>query len=288
MITVRYGQLEDTERIMALLSKVWADDYVPHMWAEWVRETDWGIVLVAECEGNIVGTCYVDFMANDTCWFQAMRVHPDYRRLRVGTELTKACLREAKARGKQLAYLGVDADNNASIKMTAKQGFIKILDYRRLTTKLPPRDTLTRGQTMWRQATESDIPAMLKLRKPSNGPGSIFACWQWEPLSHDALERNIRQETLWVWGTAEEVRVWAGFENHKPEYHLFAPYGESESVKAALDDLLDFIQGQAEVALEFWIHSEDPIVSYLKTIGFVEEDGYTVWEYKLNQPMIQH
>ena len=66
---------------MTLLSKVWADDYVPHMWTEWVQQPEWGIVLVAEHEGSIVGTCYVDFMANNTCWFQAMRVHPDYRQI---------------------------------------------------------------------------------------------------------------------------------------------------------------------------------------------------------------
>ena len=282
MITVRYGQLDDTERVMTLLSKVWEDDYVPHMWAEWVQQPEWGIVLVAEHEESIVGTCYVDFMANNTCWFQAMRVHPDYRRLGVGTELTKACLQEAKVRGKSAAYLGIDADNSASVKMTIKQGFIKLLDYRRVITKLPPRDTLPRGQTMWRQATDSDIPAMLELCNKTNGPRSIFACWQWEPLSPDALERNIRQESLWVWGTSDEIRVWAGFENHKPEYHLFAPCGEPPFIKAALDDLLDFIQGQNEVALEFWIHSEDPIVSYLKTMGFVEEDGYTIWEYGLD------
>lgn len=88
---------------MALLSEVWADDYVPHMWAEWVQQPDWGIVLVAEHEGSIVGICYVDFMANNTCWFQAMRVHPGFRRLGVGSELTKVSLREARVRGKSAA-----------------------------------------------------------------------------------------------------------------------------------------------------------------------------------------
>ncbi|MDP3487859.1 MAG: hypothetical protein Q8S19_08005 [Bacillota bacterium] len=91
-----------------------------------------------------------------------------------------------------------------------------------------------------------------------------------------------------MWGSPGEICVWAGFENHKPEYHLFAPSGESQSIKAALDDLLDLIQGQDEVALEFWIHSEDPIVAHLKTMGFVEEDGYTIWEYSLDPQLVVH
>ncbi|MBS3950681.1 MAG: GNAT family N-acetyltransferase [Peptococcaceae bacterium] len=288
MMNVRYGQLDDTERIMALLSKVWADDYVPHLWTEWVQQPECGIVLVAECEGSIVGTCYVDFMANDTCWFQAMRVHPGYRRLGVGTELTKVCLQEAKARGKHAAYLGIEADNSASANMTIKQGFVKLLDFRRLITKLPPCEILSPRQTMWRQATEGDIAAMLRICNTTMAPGPIFACWQWEPLSHDALERNIRHETLWVWGSLGEIRVWAGFENHKPEYHLFSPSGAVQDIKAALDDLLDFIQGPDEVALKFWIHNESPVITYLKTIGFIEEDGYTIWEYNLNSQLIAH
>lgn len=279
MITVRRGRIDDTEQVQALLSRVWPDDYVPHVWAEWVQQPEWGIVLVAEYRDSIVGTCYVDFMANGTCWFQAMRVDPDYRRLGVGSALTQSCFTEAKASGMREAYLGIDSDNTASLQMTARQGFEQILYYQRLMTKLPPRDTLPTSQSLWRQAVEDDIDAILHLCK-LNDITSIFACWQWEPLSQDALLRNIRQESLWVYGKGE-ITAWAGFEIHKPEYHLFAPCGSASHVQAAIDDLLSFIQGTNEAELEVWMSAKDSLRDYLSSLGFHESDGYTIWRYTL-------
>lgn len=282
MITVRKARLEDTQDVYDLLSKVWQDDYVPHVWSEWVQQPEWGIVLVAEHNSQIVGTCYVHFMTNRACWLQAMRVHPDYRRLGVGSLLTQGCLAEIKAQGFCAAYLGIDSDNTASITMTKRQGFNKILDYKRLATKLPPKDSLPRSSTAWRQAVEDDIPAMLELCKANNCSQSVFARWEWEPLSYESLDRNVRQETLWVWAPGGEVHVWAGFEIFKPEYCLFAPCGSSsQAVLNAVDDLLGFIQGNEEAIIEVWMHEDDFLSKHLAALQFSEEDGYTIWKYSL-------
>lgn len=278
MVTVRYGHLGDTERVIAMLSKVWEDDYVPHVWAEWVERPDMGLVFVAEHEGKIVGTCYVDFMTSNTCWFQAMRVHPDYRRLGVGSHLTSFCIQEARARGMQAAYLGIDSDNVASQTMTAKHGFVKILDYARLQTKLPASDMPPQNNN-WRLATPEDIEEMYVLASTAHTP-SVFACWQWEPLSREGLARNLENETIWVWAP-DGIRVWAGFENCKPEFHLFAPQGSPADIRSAVEDFYGMIKSNTEVTLEVWMHSNDPLHQHLRDMGFEEIDGYTIWKYVL-------
>jgi len=281
MINVRKAHLQDTEKVLAMLEHVWEDDYVPRSWATWVENTSEGIVLVAETEKNIVGTCYIHFMPNNKCWFQGMRVSKDARRLGVGSALTHESLRLAHESGYTNVYLGIDAENTASLTMTAKAGFIKECEYSRVGKTLARLgEGEEKPRTFWRMAKESDVDNLLALGQDSSYQGAIFACWQWQPVSRESFLKVIREEDLWVW-EQDGIRIWAGF-NHFGEYAaLFPMAGEATHFQEALRDLVAWLPGDKEVFLELWQPPNSPILATAQDLEFTGDDGYTIWGYRL-------
>jgi len=281
MINVRKAHLQDTEKVLAMLEHVWEDDYVPRSWTKWVENEEDGIVLVAETGEKIVGTCYIHFMPNSNCWFQAMRVDKDARRLGVGSALTQESLRRAGEAGYTHAFLGIDAENTPSLTMTAKAGFAKVCEYSRVGKSIAPLgEGEEKPRTYWRMATESDVDILLTLGKDSVYQGAIFACWQWQPVSRESFLKVIREQDLWVWDK-DGIKIWAGF-NHFGEYAaLFPMAGEADCIQEAFADLVVWLPGEKETFLELWQPPNAPILATATELGFAGDDGYTIWGYRL-------
>jgi GNAT superfamily N-acetyltransferase len=286
MIKVRRGSREDLPAVLDLLSRVWDDDYVPHLWLEWAESPSEGLVLVAESDGDIVGTTYVDFMPHGACWFQALRVHPEFRRLGVGSALAQAALDESRTRGRSYAYLGIDAENTASLNMTARLGFRQITEYTLLSLTLPPWPTgmeRPKNTATWCKASLSDLPRLLTAAREAKR-ADFIACWQWQPLSSEALQENIEQDNIWFWDDPSAF-VFAGFEDSESHPHLFDPCGQPEAVKQLIDFLTVNLRREEETRFEVWLRHDSPLVEFLlHQRGFVEQEGYTIWEYPL-QPL---
>jgi len=282
MITVRRGHKDDFKEIESWLHRVWGDDdYVHYLWPEWAQKQTEGILLVALYQNSIVGTCYVNFMPGNTCWFQALRVHPDYRRRGVGRALTKASMDEARNSGNEYAYLGIDGDNTASLTLTAQAGFNKVSEYARLIKALPAAaDTEASCPNHWRKAVVGDVDAMLRLGEHFEKK-QLIACWQWQPFSREAILQNITGNNLWVWDQ-EELFMWAGFEDFFEHPHLFDPCGSSEDVKKLITTLIPCLTRSQDTNFEVWLHCSNPLTTHLtEQMGFAREEGYTIWEYKL-------
>lgn len=276
MLTIRRGKPEDNPQIQELLKHVWQDDYVPYMWLDWVNSPDQGIVLVAETEGKLIGTTYVAFRPQNTCWFQALRVHPDFRRSGVGSQLTKASIQEAKASGKVKVYLGIDSDNTASITLTERMGFSRVSEYIRLTTAnyQAPQN----HQTLWRPAQVEDIEIIYQ-NGQTRSIKELLLCWQWQPFSKEALVKFSQEGHLSVWGDGK-IQVWGGLEIYE-EIQLFAPWGHEEHIKEAITDAQALASQRNAERLEIWLPQDSPLANYLLDKGYAPDDGYLIWEYNL-------
>jgi ribosomal protein S18 acetylase RimI-like enzyme len=280
MINVRRGTTDDYQNVLQLLSQVWEDDYVEHLWLQWAQEAEKGIVLVAEYENELVGTSYVNFMPHNACWFQALRVHPEHRRLGIGRALTSVSLELSRANGREYAYLGIDADNTASLTLTARAGFRRVSEYTRLITKLPARKGRKEEHpSYWKRAVSDDTAAMLDLAH-SLGRTELIAGWQWQLLSRETIAENVSGNNLWVWKD-ESLCLFAGFEDIEHP-HLFDPCGEQARVERLIIDLTKHLTREHETTFEVWLHHENPLTGRLiEEMAFVPEVGYTIWEYNL-------
>ncbi|MBT9152812.1 MAG: hypothetical protein DDT35_01035 [Firmicutes bacterium] len=285
MVHVRRAATSDTERVLAMLKHIRDDDYVPRSWAKWVADESSGLVLVAEAGENIVGTCYVHFLPNKLCWFQAMRVDVDARRLGVGSALTAACIDFARTAGYRSAFLGIVADNAPSLNMSAKAGFKKICEYSRVGQKIAAlKEGSSKEATRWRMAKEDDIDTVLAIGQSYAPSGAIFACWQWQPLSRAAIQSVIQEGDLWVWDN-NGVSLWAGFNNFGEYSALFPMAGPKEELHSAFMDLLSWLPDEKETFLELWQTPDTPLLTVAKSLGFTGDDGYTIWEQRLSNPV---
>lgn len=286
MLTVRRGQLSDLPAVLEMLTHVWEDDYVPECWADWVSKPEEGVVLVALLGEQIIGTCYVHFQGEDQCWFQALRVHPDHRRLGVGSALTERSLTEALSDGRRVAYLGIDADNTASLTMTARAGFGKVVAYQRLHADLSEAQSSGR----WRTATAEDaaeIHAMIRTHaERCSIPHALFTHWEWQELSQRAVADAIGREELWIWEGGQSI-IASGINLHDDEVGVFAPiYVNTDDLIVALQSLRAGTSQRGAKRMELWLPVDDPTISDLvQRFGFscAADDAYVIWSYELQR-----
>lgn len=280
---VRRGRPEDLPEVLRLLSRVWDDDYVSHLWLEWAQHPEQGIVLVAETDEEIVGTSYVRFIAGGDCWLQALRVHPGVRRLGIGSALTSASLSEARSASRQHAYLGIDADNTASLSLTARAGFRQIASYARFVRALSgPANACECLPAPWREAAETDLDAMQMLAR-TVGRRDLISGWQWQPLSEETLRDNVNRHTLWLW-SHRPLTVFAGYEVFEGHHHLFDPCGTEDAVRGLITELSEALSSLSG-SFEVWLRQESPLLGFMQdSLGFAQEEAYTIWQYPL-QPI---
>ncbi len=286
MLTVRRGQLSDLPAVLELLSHVWKDDYVPHCWADWAATPDEGVVLVALLGEQIIGTCYVHFIDKEQCWFQAMRVHPDHRRLGAGSVLTERALIEAKSDGRRAAYLGIDADNTASLTMTARAGFGRVVSYQRLHADLADRPSS--GQ--WRIADVGDSDQIYEIMRAyaerTQIPHALFTHWEWQELTENAVAGAIGRQELWVW-EGDGSTVVSGINLHDDEVGVFAPiYVGEDDLVAALESLHSAASHKGAKRMELWLPADDPLLTHLAqrlSFRYEADDAYVIWTYDLTQ-----
>ncbi len=284
-LEIRKGKTEDFIQVDSMLDRIWGkDDYVHEYWQQWVEDKDKGIVLVAEFEGKIIGTTYVSFMPGNDCWFQAIRVDPDYRRLGAGSKLTYASLEESKLAGLKTAYLGIDGSNEASIKMTERMGFKGMTAF---TALLKPAEINISFNSCnnynIREAQYDDIPKMFNLAASRKEVGFV-SFWRWYTLSHEMLHEAISEKELWLAEENNEIRAFFGYFKEHDHPIVFAPIIEDDNLGNLLSSCLEELKSDNSGPFEIWLSrdkNERLIEELVGLEGFTRLDDYIIWHYRL-------
>ena len=135
-ITIRPGTPDDREQIIALITSLMQMEgaqpqpktVMRRMFADVMTRSDRMTFLVAECEGQIVGTltmvfAYSTWSACPLVNIEDFFVREEYRRQGVGTALINEVKRIARKRGCRRADLYVLEHNAAAQRLYRKQGF---------------------------------------------------------------------------------------------------------------------------------------------------------------------
>jgi ribosomal protein S18 acetylase RimI-like enzyme len=93
-------------------------------------------IWIAECDGYLVGTCTVEWQADDTlladgrtrAHISNLVVHPTYRRRGIGKGLMVAVERAAQRRGCAVITIGVDRGNNYARLLYERRGYGYVKD----------------------------------------------------------------------------------------------------------------------------------------------------------------
>jgi GNAT superfamily N-acetyltransferase len=86
------------------------------------------LILVARDEGTPVGVAYLSFQwtlerGGNVLWVEELYVLPDHRGQGIGTQLLRAALDVARARGCLAVELEVEASHSRAANLSARAGF---------------------------------------------------------------------------------------------------------------------------------------------------------------------
>lgn len=281
MLHIRRATEADTPAVLALVSRIWPDDYVPEAWPKWITDGR-GIPLVAELAGEIVGICHVGHLTADECWFGAMRVDPERRRQGIGTALTKAAIAAARAAGYRLALLGIDPDNTASLEMTARAGFTRTAEYCKLAATARPGS----GGSTLRSAVPDEVPQLKAIAAESarrdGVPAAVYWDWQWMSLSDEALHGLVASGDCLVSAAGPLDAYLPVSCDEDGEIHIFNPYGPVEAVLNLVRGLLARA-GERGAEVSVFLPLGSPYREPLRALGFapVPNDGFIIWRMEL-------
>lgn len=85
--------------------------------------SDNGVILFAEFETEIVGTCALINHGKYGFELSKMAVTEKYQGLKIGFELASAIIRKAKAKGEKMIYLETNSSLKPAIRLYEKLGF---------------------------------------------------------------------------------------------------------------------------------------------------------------------
>ncbi len=268
----------DRAEVRHLVSLVWADDYVAECWDDWVSHPENGIPLVARLDGQVVGVAYVHLLSERVAWLQALRVHPEIRRNGVGSALAQAALTHAKARGRQVARLLIDAENHASASMTGQAGFRQVL---RLC-KLQKADLTTAKGPAVEQPGLELLPALLQVAK-DHGAEYWHSDWETHDLTLAALKQAAENGCLRVLRERPTTAV-ADVNAFDEDYDVNLPVGEPDDLLSLLRGLEAEALGLGKTQIDVFLPEDSPFLTLLLERGgyrLLEGDGHTIWEYQL-------
>lgn len=119
----RSDDWEDIRRISGISGYF---DYIGRMGPSYL---DWGTVIVAISDGNILGFLKIEEMQDRSAWLSGLRVDPSRRREGIGKFLTDAAVNQAGKTGLERARMLIHSGNAPSLKLAETCGFHEIKEY---------------------------------------------------------------------------------------------------------------------------------------------------------------
>jgi len=198
-LKIRPARKSDKEEILTFCVNTFSwGDYIDRVWDYWFKT---GRLLVVEDSGRRIGMSHVAICpAGRGIWLEGVRVHPDFRRSKIATQLLEKMIEYGLRNGARQASAIVDVTNVASQKMLEKIGFSVISKWTYYRVEGRPRKTgskarlATAGELddIWNYLQNSEIYSLSARR--------YVKSWHWYPLDKRALKNFIRDERVIMTG----------------------------------------------------------------------------------------
>ena len=173
-------------------------DYIDRVWDYWFRS---GLLLVVEDGGRKIAMSHVAMCPDGKgMWLEGVRVHPDYRRSNIATDLIAKMIQYGLQTGARQASAIVDVTNVASQRMMEKNGFEIVSRWayyvaggrprrKKSAARLATADELN---DVWRYLQNSEIYRLSAKR--------YVKSWHWYALDKKVLRNFIKEKSVVVTG----------------------------------------------------------------------------------------
>jgi len=198
-LRIRQAKSSDMEEILSFCVNTFSwGDYIDRVWDYWYRS---GRLLVVEDSGRKIAMSHVAVCPDGKgMWLEGVRVHPDYRRSRVATDLIARMIQYGLQKGARQASAIVDVTNVASQRMMEKNGFEIVSRWAYYVAGGRPRRiksnarlaTVTELDDVWHYLQNSEIYRLSAKR--------YVKSWHWYALDKKVLRNFIKEKSVAVTG----------------------------------------------------------------------------------------
>lgn len=198
-ILIRQATLQDLTQVKEFTHDTFSwGDYLPKAWERLVISKR-GDLLVADWDGQVLGTIRVGFLGNEEAWLEAVRVRHEFRERGIASVMIQAAHERATKRKCRLIRLETGAHNVAAQRAFEKFG------YRRISRFAGYEGAAREGELREvRRAKLKDTRACWDLwehswmKRASKSVVPAVYGWRWWELTRKRLAEDIRGKRVWV------------------------------------------------------------------------------------------
>ncbi|HXV45971.1 MAG TPA: GNAT family N-acetyltransferase [Nitrososphaera sp.] len=196
---IRPAKSSDKEEILSFCVNTFSwGDYIDRVWDYWFGT---GRLLVVEDGGRRLGMSHVAVCPGGRgVWLEGVRVHPDYRRSKIATQLLEKMIEYGLRKGAGQASAIVDVTNVASQRMMERNGFEVISRWAYYRVEGRPK----RSRSKARLAAANELDSIWKYLQDSKIYGlsakRYVKSWHWYQLDKKTLRGFIRAKRVIVSG----------------------------------------------------------------------------------------
>lgn len=216
-VVCRQARSEDAKEALQIVHKLKDEegDYVAESLQSWLIDPE-GRLIVAECDGRVIGLAKLSRLSDADWWLQGMRVDPDFHRRGVATRLM-AALVEAWNETEGEALRLVTASLRTPIHIISQRaGFSAIETFSLFTANaLECKEVGSKQPFQKVELSELDRAYDFALGSETLSPPErcVDMGWEWLPLHREHLKLKVAEGNAWWWeGRSGLVSAWRDVE----------------------------------------------------------------------------
>ena len=125
--SVRVARPDDVDSIVPWTTDTFSwGDYVPERIHTWLADPESAVLVAVDHSDVPLALCHVAMLSPSEAWLEAARVHPDHRRMGLGSLLNDAGVEWARKRGGRVIRLSTDAWNVAARNQVEGLGYREV------------------------------------------------------------------------------------------------------------------------------------------------------------------
>ena len=275
-VEIRPARESDTADMLEVTRTIFkGQDYVPMEWADWLADAE-GALLVAEHQGRVVGLGKLTRLDAQDWWLQGLRVHPEFERRWVATQITEALVAAWQVQGSGAVRLATSSQRIPVHRLCERLGFVQVGEYSVFVAPAIDENYYNpRGleqNFLPLSANEAEAATAFALKSPSVALASnlMDLCWEWAPPRAIYLQRARERDQAWWWRGGEGLlAVHIDQDEDEPEQpYLELAACEIEALRALLLDYrrLAARLGYAQATWNAPLHSD--VLPILEAAGF--------------------